>query len=190
MSKGSAVIVGLALFGGAFWLLNQQKKQTPHHNPFESMAQSLYQRVCSVFNMPSAPPLIADYTVSNAQSNGYNITYNPYWIESMVNRHCNNTECSQSFIMGVFAHEIAHHILQHAFKKQNRHQQELEADFMAGEALAALQVPANDFQRILGNLSQHGSPTHPAGIFRKQYIANGFRNYLRRTGQAWWLSFA
>jgi hypothetical protein len=172
MSKTGWAVVGIGSLVAAIVAASLVSKNRRHHlTPF---IRSLYARIARHFPF-SLPPLIEDWTVGNAQSDGRSVRVNPAWVEAELKRGCTDEKCTWSFVMGVLAHELGHHAHRVDGALFGGHAEELVADEIAGRVLAAEGIPADDFARILSRLSAHGSESHPDGFSRSRAIARGYR---------------
>ena len=72
-----------------------------------------------------------------------------------------------------FGHEVGHHIASHVFaNEQSQHEQELEADQFAGFAMYKLGATLE--QATARFWDWPASSTHPAGLVRKNAVADGW----------------
>jgi hypothetical protein len=133
-----------------------------------------------------APPrLVFSARAANAYSDGHVVAINLAWARQLLLHQCSSDRCNEQVLIGVLAHELAHHHYNHAhelrrvvdtrWETRTRHRFELEADRAAGAALARLGLGADEFARVLALLSQRGSPTHPMGPARVQAIREGYQ---------------
>jgi len=125
------------------------------------------------------PPLLADASVSNAESDGNDVRFNPLWVRRTLIRHCDDATCSHGVLLGISAHELAHHFLHSEWDYLSDPQRcELQADFWAGRALARGGYDSSDLENVLDDLADHtGSRegTHPPGWKRREAIRAGHR---------------
>jgi hypothetical protein len=133
-----------------------------------------------------APPrLVFSDRAANAYSDGHVVAINLDWARLLLLHQCSSDRCNEQVLIGVLAHELAHHSYNHSHELRRvvdtrwetwtRHRLELEADRAAGAALARLRLGADEFARVLALLSQRGSPTHPMGPARVQAIREGYQ---------------
>jgi hypothetical protein len=161
---GGFVLAAIAVVAAA--TSRKQHRLTP-------FIRALYDRVARHFAF-RAPPLVEDYNVDNAQSDGQTIRVNPAWLDAILKAGCTDERCTWSFVTGVLAHELGHHSRRVRGMPFGGHAEELEADEVAGQVLALEGIGADDFGRILGSLSAHGSATHPDGFTRRNAITRGY----------------
>lgn len=122
-----------------------------------------------------APELYYNYRAANAYSDGRSIHYNPRWLWNTIQAFCDDQDCSISFALGVFAHELGHHVYGDAYCYGcDPHVMELRADRVAGEVLAHAGVASHHFERILASLSVRPTATHPGGVARTYAIRRGY----------------
>jgi len=135
-----------------------------------------------------APRLVFSDHVPNAQSDGAVVAINVSWARRVLSTHCRDDVCTDQVLVGVLAHELAHHAYQHArdlrdvvttqWEMWTRHGFELDADRAAGAALARLELGANEFARVLTHLSRRASATHPLGRDRVEAIREGYHGWV------------
>ncbi len=141
-----------------------------------SLALALLQRAAQAMGVV-APPLYYNYRAANAFSDGQAIQYNPRWLWNTIQAFCDDQECSISFALGVFAHELGHHVFGDAYCAGcDPHLLELRADRVAGEVLAHQGVASHHFERILTSLSSRQTYTHPGGVARSYAIRRGYHS--------------
>lgn len=133
--------------------------------------------VCRALGVP-AVPLVADDTINNALSDGKVIRVNLGWIKSAIGDVCNaSRECLDGVVLGVVAHEVAHHIGGDAYAADQsvaaRHGRELQADRIAGFVLARAGISPDHFARLLVVLSVNATSTHPQAGPRLAYLVDG-----------------
>ncbi len=149
--------------------MNQQQL-----DQMNALANALLQRAAESIGV-SPPALYYNYRADNAFSDGRTIHYNPIWLWNTMQAFCNDQECSVSFALGVFAHELAHHVYGDAYCAGcDPHALELRADRVAGEVLARHGVSSHHFERILSSLSSRPTQSHPGGLARSCAIRRGY----------------
>lgn len=158
-------LLGLLLAAGAVGGLAaaaSPRRPTPAQQ-LHSLVLGQLRRAAALLDMKRVPPLVATPAVPNAASDGVRIYYNPSWVQQVLNAHCNDCECRITVVLGVMAHELGHHVNGDARRLDRLpHDKELIADFLAGFALARAGVSAEDFGRVLYEISGYGCCTHPA----------------------------
>lgn len=120
------------------------------------------------------PPVVPVASFGNAASDGHRILVDVDWL-GLQAIDCTSVVCEDSWLVGLMAHELGHHVRQDAaiYRYLSSDQQklaELRADAIAGHVLGTLGVEPLHFARILARLSPDFSCTHPAGRERAEVI--------------------
>lgn len=180
VAKASLSIMAVA---GIAWLVSPSprkasQKQRPTNLEVDALVQHAYRTAAACF-AAAVPPLIQASWVPNAQSDGYTVRYNREWFRSLMQRYCNHHQCRAVIAVGIMAHELAHHYHADAFNlfprdSRSQHQMELRADHAAGQALAHLALPLDDFERVLWEIARLPSFTHPVAPVRIQALRSGY----------------
>jgi hypothetical protein len=123
----------------------------------------------------AVPPLMVTSRVPNAASDGRQILVNPTWLSRTMARFCSMPACQDAVILGVMAHELGHHVFGHAAdSRRDSHVAELDADRVAGVVLARAGVSTGDFERVLADLGECGTTSHPGAALRVAAIRAGY----------------
>lgn len=171
---GWAVALGLGALGFSLFTDSQAEKVKRRRVWFHSFVGRV-REAAAYLGVVHVPPVVEDFTVANAASDGSRILVNTDWVGKTLARFCNDEVCHIALVLGVAAHELAHHLNGHAKVPGNNHQQELEADWFAGLVLRRAGVPSDDFERVIHDLAGcFASPTHPAGPDRVAAIRAGY----------------
>lgn len=166
-------IAALLLFGLGGAALVSQVGAT-RRREIDQVVQSQFSRACALLGIPR-PRLVATGAVPNAASNGIAILYNRDWVGAVLRRHCNDCECRVSVVLGFLAHELGHHVLEHARDPLTPSwDKELAADHVSGLVLARAGVNGEDFERLLAELSAYASHTHPPAHLRSDSLRRGY----------------
>lgn len=122
----------------------------------------------------AAPPVVESSDVPNAASDGVRILWNRQWVLRTLSAHCTDGWCQDEVVLGIVAHELAHHHLRHAARgDQDPRQSELDADFYAGFVLAAAGRGTERLEAVLFTQSYWPTPSHPEGHLRVVAIRQG-----------------
>jgi len=135
---------------------------------------SLINRILQAYNIPSKIQVVPSAQVNNAVATAKDgkpyILYSKYFVENIKNK--SNGEWK---LIGIFAHEVGHHILFHTLgNSSSRRDLELEADKWAGAALYKLGATLEQATACIEETNVNGSSTHPPRADRKQAVQNGW----------------
>jgi hypothetical protein len=168
-----AVGTGVAV-GGAAAAYGAYRRRRSRDGELLMAARAELLRAAALLGV-EAPPLVASRQVSNAASNGRVILINPDWIRGVLAHSCSDSQCSLALLLGIAAHELAHHLNRDALRAGDSWAKELAADKVAGAVLAREGASVCDFERVIGELSKVGSRTHPDGDLRREAIHAGYQ---------------
>jgi len=140
------------------------------------IARKSYDRAARLLNI-APPELISDFEIDSTQVDSRGVAFNPLWLLSLIDRHCDSTECGWSSTIGIFGHELWHHEHHNNIDYLIRPQDcELDADFNASRALGLTGLAHHQFMNVIADLAGHedGLHTHPAAPERLMHIRLGF----------------
>lgn len=175
MKKDAVIIAALATAAGLIGFGAYKLWKRAPVSRLEAYARALLQRAAVRLGR-HAPPLVMTTYVDNAASDGFRVLVNPEWMRDILDKHCDDEACQHSVVLGVLAHEMAHHVAGDALSAAlHPHAKELRADYLAGQVLAAEGVSANQFACVIHDIARVGTRTHPAGAVRAQTIGAGYQ---------------
>lgn len=169
-----AVKLALAVLGGGLLRAVGRSAAEAEARRLQNFVVRLYLRASRVIGI--APPQLEFTTaVYNAASDGVRILVSPDWLVRLLRQFCALPECSEAIVLGVLAHELAHHIHGDAFASGwERIDRELRADYIAGRVLAKVGVASVDLEQVLIEMSSSCSISHPSGPDRVLAIQAGY----------------
>ncbi len=186
MARGADVAKiagGIAAVGLILWLCSKFAPE-PREKRIREFVLQRVRRAAAILGI-APPPVVSSHAVPSAASDGSHILYNPEWVAAVLAQHCENGECDDEVVLGVVAHELGHHGLGHAFTGLARsHTNELEADFRAGQVLAAAGVGFARFAEVLRTQNPWPTQTHPTWESRVAQVQRGHASV--RPPQAGW----
>lgn len=186
-SETTRALVALLLagaVGGALWLAAEEAEaarrlRDDRERRGRALAARLYRRIQGLVGR-RLPRLVAVPDLRNAQvrhtwDHGDIIEYDPIWFGELADTYCDDQVCNTSVVMGILAHEVGHWLHHHTTDRWTHpHDQEWDADDVAGQILAHGGVTAEHFACVLEVLARRGSPTHPAGWTRGSVIRDAY----------------
>ncbi len=147
----------------------------------EGFARSGFLEAARVIGV-EAPPLIADASVPNAQSDGYTVKYNPLFFGGLYDRHCTGEVCRRVVSIAIMAHELSHHIHGDRFSDTDRLPLELRADRLAGWVLGKLGTPPDDMAKVIADFPKFATLTHPDRESRMASMLIGWQEGINNLG--------
>jgi formylglycine-generating enzyme required for sulfatase activity len=135
---------------------------------------ALVDRILKLHHLPAKIQVQVSSQVNNAAAAARNgkpyILYSKYFVELTQLKPNGDWK-----IMGIFAHEIGHHLLFHTMAEaSSRPDLELEADKWAGSTLFQLGATLEQALSCFESVSMKASLTHPARDARKQAMQTGW----------------
>jgi formylglycine-generating enzyme required for sulfatase activity len=139
-----------------------------------SAISNLVDRILKLHHLPAKIQVQVSSQVNNAAAAARNgkpyILYSKYFVELTQLKPNGDWK-----IMGIFAHEIGHHLLFHTMAEaSSRPDLELEADKWAGSTLFQLGATLEQALSCFESVSMKASLTHPARDARKQAMQTGW----------------
>jgi IrrE N-terminal-like domain len=159
-------------------LEGDEKPKDRYVRPPSTEAEKTIDAICRKIGVTSKGFIIEAADVKNAEAliinNKRYIHYNPFYINKIKQESQTNRA-----IIFVLAHEIGHHINAHALETtdvEKRKEEELEADYFAGCALAHINATLEDLEKAVSILSENGDEKHPPRSARLMSATSGWED--------------
>jgi hypothetical protein len=155
-----------------------EKPKDRYVRPPSTEAERTIDEICRKIGVTSKGFTIEAADVKNAEAliinNKRYIHYNPLYINKIKQESQTNKT-----LVFTLAHEIGHHINAHTLdtsEVEKRKEEELEADYFAGCALAHLNTTVEDLEKAVNTLSINGDKTHPPRSARLMSAMRGWED--------------
>lgn len=155
------------------------------HHDAERFLGDLARELARVLQLP--PPRVVFAPIGNALWDGHAgaVVIDHVWLLDLVARECDSATCNASLTVWLVAHELGHALRRHHLYAgddvRTLHQQELEADHVAGGAHALLGVDPTGAWRAFARHSVKATRTHPGFTSRRRAFLDGFAYVMRRS---------
>ena len=124
----------------------------------------------------NAAAVLSNHSGAAGHTKRRSIVFHPSFTSYLELKFSSQSEAMPWASIGVFAHEVGHHLAGHTLQSHNQRYFELQADWYSGYILSKMGAKLSAAQRVLRSFWQkNGSVTHPESKSRLAAITDGWR---------------